>query len=159
VNEEIIDIRKYLGASRETPGRAFAVWGGEGEKARFALPVWRALFLVGGSRGGIYRIDGGSAGGVVPFFVLDLGQEPARTSFEHPPPEAGAAADPPHLMTRPDGGVLVFLGEDEGRRWFLEVGGGGEGETLTGRRREELLFLAGECAGLLFFRNFAEGTV
>jgi len=38
------------------------------------------------------------------------------------------------------------------------VMGGEEDGPLAGRKREDLLFLAGECAGLLFLRDFAEGA-
>ena len=31
-----------------------------------------------------------------------------------------------------------------------------DAEPLGGRDREDLLFLAGECAGLLFLRSFAD---
>ena len=61
-------------------------------------------------------------------------------------------------MNRDGGEILVFLGKEEGKKWFLEISGG-EGRALSqGKKREELLFLAGECAGLLFFRGFAQDT-
>jgi hypothetical protein len=155
VDEGIIDIQKYLNPSGKEGGRAFSVWGGEGERARFALPVWRAVFLMGGKRGGIFRVGGSGTGECTPFFVLDLREDPARTSFLPPPASLLAQREAPALSNRSGGGVLVFLGEEEGRKWFLEVEGGEERILATGKRREELLFLAGECAGLLFFREFA----
>jgi hypothetical protein len=45
--------------------------------------------------------------------------------------------------------VAVFLGSHRGRRWHLLVTGPGVEEPVEQRTREELLFLAGECAGLL----------
>ena len=62
------------------------------------------------------------------------------------------------LKTRGDTGVVVFLGGEGGKQWFLMVMGGEGDEPVAGRKREDLLFLAGECAGLLFLRDFAEGA-
>jgi len=158
VDEGIIDIQRYLKTPRAGGGGAFSVWGGEGERARFALPVWRSVFLLGGERGGIFHLGVGDTEPCVPFFVLDLAQDPARTTFRRPPEALCAQQDAPVVSTRGAGGVLVFLGEEAGRRWYLEVDGGEEKPMAVGRRREELLFLAGECAGLLFFREFAGGV-
>jgi len=155
VDEGVIDIRKYLGTGPTYGGRSFSVWGGEGERARFALPVWRSVFLVGGERGGIYyqRVEG--EGDCVPFFVLDLGQDTPRTDFSQPLVFDLSEEEAPAVRIKDQGEVMIFLGVEGGRRWFLEVVGGDAGGVRVGKKREELLFLAGECAGLLFFREFA----
>lgn len=49
----------------------------------------------------------------------------------------------------------MFPGEEQGRKWFLEVEGDGEIPPVVGKRRKEFLFLAGECDGLLFFGEFS----
>ena len=50
----------------------------------------------------------------------------------------------------------MHLGEQEGRRWYVVVAEATEEVgPLEGRVRDDVLFLAGECAGLLFFRGFA----
>lgn len=158
VDEGVIDIRKYLNAAPGSGNRSFSVWGGEGERARFALPVWRSVFLVGGERGGIYfqKVDGGED--CIPFFVLDLGEDVPRTSFTPPPHTSLTPDQAPTLLVKAEGEVVVFLGMEGDRRWFLEVVGGTSDEGVSGKKREELLFLAGECAGLLFFREFADGA-
>lgn len=158
MDDGVIDIRHHLDPGSGSSVRTFAVWGDEGENAHFALPVWRALSLVGGDLGGLYYTGDAASNEPVPIFVLDLSHEPARTSFRRPPAEGETTESAPRLLTRSDGGVVVFLGENEGRRWFLDVSGGEDGRGLAGKGREELLFLAGECAGLLFFRGFAKGT-
>ncbi|MGW8266013.1 MAG: hypothetical protein ACWGSQ_06570 [Longimicrobiales bacterium] len=155
MDEGIIDIQKFLNPPFVEGGRAFSVWGGEGERARFALPVWRAVFLMGGNRGGIFQVAVGRPDSCTPFFILDLKQDPARTTFFPPPAALLAQSEAPALSARAGGGILVFLGEERGRKWFLEVEGGEDRILAAGKRREELLFLAGECAGLLFFREFA----
>ena len=60
-----------------------------------------------------------------------------------------------------DGGESVRLVEPyrlvhARRRWYLVVDEVGERSAAAeGRVRDDILFLAGECAGLLFFRGFA----
>jgi hypothetical protein len=160
VSDGIIDLGEYLRrreGSKE-PGSTFALWGAEGERSRFALPLWRAIYLASGERGGIFwDAPGGRA--LRPFVVLDLGCDPARTDFAW---DGAPGLDPgrvPEVLPAPDGGLAVYLGGEEGRRWFLLVTGGPGGlADPAGRDREDILFLAGECAGLLFLRDFAGGA-
>jgi hypothetical protein len=56
------------------------------------------------------------------------------------------------------GTVTVALGENDAGAWYLVVDGIPEDRRLAGRDREDLLFLAGECAGLLFLQSLAPGT-
>jgi hypothetical protein len=156
VSDQIIDIDQYLNHSNGESGGAFSVWGGEGDRARLALPVWRAISLVGGDRGGLVKVPDGGEESSVPFFVLDLGKDPARPEFPVPPTAILHSPEAPTLGRLPGGGVAVFLGKESTERWFLMITGGEGGEILSGRTREDLLFLAGECAGLLFFRGIAE---
>ena len=160
MDEEIIDLAEYARRKEadQEPARAtFAIWGGEGERARFALPLWRAAYLAGGSRASLVRwrvgAEGEEGGGLEPLVVLDLASDPARTTV----PEARVeplldAVGAPALSRSPEG-VSIYLGEREGRRWYLvvdhptESGGAGEDEL------DDLYFLAGECAGLLFHRE------
>ena len=155
MSDKIIDINRYLSRSAEKGGGAFSVWGGDGERARFALPLWRAIFLVGGDRGGIAYLPAGDTGSPGPFFVLDLGMDPARIDFPPPPTSILHSHEAPALARLPGGGEAVFLGEEKGKRWFLMVMGGEGKGPIDGSKRENLRFLAGECAGLLFFRDFA----
>ncbi len=153
----IIDIQEYL--SRSTGGRSpgvFSVWGGDGDRARFALPVWRAIYLLGGDWGGIVRLPRNpSDHPPEALFVLDIRQDPARTRC---PPESlrPLCGDTvPSVAVTVEGGVGVFLGTDDTSWWFLQIQGAREMGTPTDRDRETLLFLAGECAGLLFYRELA----
>lgn len=154
MNNEIIDIGRYLGRvphGEKEP--AFSVWGGEGDRARLALPVWRAIFLVGGDWGGVVSLSSQEGEVPRPYFILDLAEEPARTTA----PDAALLRvrdqKAPALAAAPPGEVAVLLGEDGGARWFLQVSGVDPKASLNGRRRESLLFLAGECAGLLFLKE------
>jgi hypothetical protein len=92
---------------------------------------------------------------VRPFFVLDLKQDPARTLGPEAPLRRLEGAEVPSLDFTTREGLAVLLGEDERRFWYLQVSGVASATPLEGKNRETLLFLAGECAGLLFFRELA----
>jgi len=160
-DSDIIDLGEYRRKRPEARRSAFAVWGGEGERSRFALPVWRAVYLVGGERGALVWVDDDDGPGkqLHPFFVLDLASETPRTTF---PPELlgelrGNEGVGPILSETFPGGAAVFLGVGEKRRWFLVVHDGGlPRQPMDGTARNDLLFLAGECAGLLLHRRLDE---
>lgn len=159
MSDDIIDLGDYLRRREEDEEAAgtFALWGADGERSRFALPLWRAIYLAMGERGGILWRERGQAH-LRPFVVLDLACDPPRIEF--PPPDDPEAGDgrAPYVTTASRQGMAIHIGEDgDGREWFLLLVGGAAGITQpTGRDREDVLFLAGECAGLLFLRGFAQ---
>ncbi len=161
MSDGIIDLTAYLrdreGDADGPPARgAFALWGAEGERSRFALPLWRVVYLAGGGRGGIVSTRAGEAA-PTPFVVLDLEQDPPRLDFPMDMTAALATAASPALEDLAGGrGLAVFLGAAGERRWYLLVAGGDERGELRSRDREDILFLSGECAGLLFLRDFAD---
>ena len=162
MGDGIIDIRKYLG-SDEDDASAFSLWGGEGERSRFALPLWRIIYLAGGDRGGIVSaveapMPQGSVGvGLEPLVVLDLRSDPARTDFSDLASASSLVEGSPRLVDLDEGGLLVALGERAGRQWFVAVDGVSERIGPLARSvTEDILFLSGECAGLLFFRDLAQ---
>ncbi len=56
MTDEIIDLTQYLNRepAEQKPSRgAFALWGADGERSRFALPLWRTIYLAQGERGSI----------------------------------------------------------------------------------------------------------
>ena len=160
-DDDVIDLTSYRGRAlpktgREgSPGR-FAVWGADGKRSRFALPVWRSIYLVAGGRGGLlWTPRRGGVEGPEAFFVLDLVSEPARTEFTLPSPVGLDEAEPPNLLEQ-EGSVAVFLGSRDERNWFLIVDDRNVADPISADAREDLMFLAGECAGLLFFRELAD---
>jgi len=157
VDDHVIDIRRYLGESPERQEQgAFAVWGGGDERSRFALPLWRAIYLVGGNWGGIVSLSKlETEEAPHPLFILDLKQDPARTVSSPDALRLLQGASVPTLVFTKEQEVGVLLGEDEERQWFLQVRGGNPEVTGEGKVRETLLFLAGECAGLLFIRELS----
>ncbi len=163
--DDIIDLGEYLRKRDEAdkaPRTAFAVWGGDGERSRFALPLWRVVYLAGGSRGALVWIPSGDdrPARLRPLVVLDVTEDPARIRFPAGLVHGMKDAAAPTLREKGEEGLAVYLGEQDGRRWFLVVDELGERPPETeaagqGRARDDILFLAGECAGRLFFRGFA----
>jgi hypothetical protein len=156
VSDGILDFGEYL-RRRDGPAPSaskFALFGADGERSRFALPLWRAIYLASGDRGGVFwqHVGGGR---LEPFVVLDLANDPPRTAFAWPETlDPGEHA--PDLMETPEGGLGIYLGEERERRWYLLVQGSADAVPVPeGREREDIMFLAGECAGLLFLRDFA----
>lgn len=163
VDDRIIDLGEYIRKREEreeaASRRVFALWNGAGELSRLALPLWRSAYLAGGSRIAVVWEKVGDVTAVPrPHFVLDLAVDPPRTSFE-----SGAVADlrdepeAPAMAVREGLDVVVFLGEHESRRWYVVIDDiDPEDEGLSSRSREDILFLAGECAGLLFHHGLAD---
>jgi hypothetical protein len=156
--DEIIDLTRYLSreGERDVTRDAVSLWGADGERSRFALPLWRIIYLAQADRGVI--VWRSTAGGEppVPFVALDLAHEPARTALSFDLP-VQAENDVPALYDRGSEGLVVYLGAREGRAWSLVVDGSeGRAAELGAQAREDILFLAGECAGLLFSRDLAD---
>ncbi len=148
-DDHVIDLSAYLRArdGGEADASPLALEGTDGERRRYVLPLWRMAYLASARWAGLVRRDpSGEAEAVV---ILDLRQEPPR-----PEPPAGmrgpADADVPPTFKELEGGDLAMplgVGPD-GARWFVLVGDREDGGPVT-ERRDDLLFLAGECAGLL----------
>ena len=153
----IIDIRQYLDPDDEDKNRgAFSLWGADGERSRFALPLWRVIYLAGGDRGAIASASAAASQVLEPLVVLDLLTEPARLDLSTFPLSMVDGDHSPMLTDLVERGLAVLLGESVGRRWYLLVDGRGAAtEPLKPSTKEDILFLSGECAGLLFFRDLA----
>ena len=155
----IIDIRQYLDGDHdgEDARGAFSLWGADGERSRFALPLWRVIYLAGGDRGAIASAPNGGRRTLEPLIVLDLRTEPARLDLSSIDVAGGEDDRSPMLVDLEARGLVVLLGESVGRRWYLVVDGRPAAVgPLDSGTKEDILFLAGECAGLLFFRDLAE---
>jgi hypothetical protein len=157
---DVIDLNLYRDrdvlAPQAKPERAnFSVFGGDGDRSRFARPVWRSIYLVGCRRGALAWVPRGSTVDATAEFVLDLAADPARTDVHVSSVGDADSCDPPTLFETADC-VAVFLGVREDRNWFLVLDDYGPAGAVAGYARGDLLFLAGECAGLLFFRELAE---
>ena len=86
--------------------------------------------------------------------MLDLGEDPARSDFSDACLTGVSGAEQPGTAAASGPWVTVYLGQIGGRRWYLTVDDLEEPVMdLRGRARDDLLFLAGECAGLLFYKG------
>lgn len=159
VDDRIIDLTEYLRRREErdeaSARSTFAVWGGEGERSRFALPLWRATYLARGSRAAlVWEPVGVAKDRLTPLIVLDLGRDPARTLVRGSLVAGLRDVQEAPAVAEEEGGITVFLGERANRRWYLVITDLDEGTPpLEGKAREDILFVAGECAGLLFNRD------
>lgn len=156
--EHIIDFDDYLRRREEERASegTFALWGGEGEKSRFALPLWRIAYLCGAARCGLVREEVGEGGVELrAVVVLDLAADPARTDFSPAVVEGvRGSTEPPAMDAGPGSSVTVFLGVRDGRRWYVVATDREDPESEIGPRgRDDVYFLAGECAGLVFHRQ------
>lgn len=148
--KDIIDLTTYLDAADSVEDGTFAVFGGGGAGSRFALPLWRSIYLLGGERGAVLAVSG-EADALEPVFILDLQSDPARQAF--PMPEASLlelfrAGTRVHVDRR--GWVAVLLGEKEGKIFYAVVTDMKNSGIMDDLEvRQDFLFLAGECAGLV----------
>jgi len=154
--DEIIDITRYLNrdAGSEPPEETMALWGAEGERSRFALPLWRILHLSRGERALLIWMPEDRPDLPSPFVVLDVASDPARRHVDPsiiPPFDSESDS---LLVDLQADGLVVSLGSRRGKRWILQVDCAADRVTpLSQSAREDVLFLAGECAGLLFLRD------
>lgn len=157
---DVIDLSDYIDRPDRT-GTTFAIEGGDDDRSRLALPVWRALYLLDGDRGGIAWTPA-EEGRLRTLFVLDLATEPARTDFDASVVDPVADREPPAVEIEEGRAVILLARDDEGRAWFLVVDGPDVGkQEHESRNREDLLFVAGECAGLVVYRKlhrFVDGA-
>lgn len=159
MGNEIIDITQYLKRepASDLPRGSMALWGADGERSRFALPLWRIIYLAQAERGLILWSNTGRNRPQTPFVVLDLANDPARTDVDDRLVPKFGVDEGPSLVDLEREGIVVYLGSRRGRIWTLLADGGGtRTEPLAPSAREDVLFLAGECAGLLFLRDLAD---
>lgn len=154
--DEIIDLTRYIKRepASDLPRGSMTLWGADGERSRFALPLWRIIHLAQAERGLILYSPVEPPRETTPFVALDLGADPARTTVDSSRVPRFGPDEGPSLVDMESEGLVVFLGARDGEIWTLLVDGGGEREgQLSASVREDILFLAGECAGLLFLRD------
>jgi len=155
--DDIIDLSSFIQRrdGARPPAGTMALWGADGERSRFALPLWRVVHLAGADRGVIFWHP--EAGDTIPrpFVVLDVAKDPARLDVSRALTDFGEDHSI-QLHDRGSDGLLVRLGTKDEKVWGLLADGGADRGKLSARNREDILFLSGECAGLLFLRAFAD---
>lgn len=159
--DEIIDLSRYLerDAPKAPAPATMALWGADGERSRFALPLWRVVHLSQATRGVILWRSVSGDRTPHAFVVVDLASDPARLELEGPALEQCCRMESASLRDLGSDGLVVYLGARDDRVWCMLVDGiGSRPAPLEPHKREDVLFLAGECAGLLFLRDFADGA-
>lgn len=151
-DDGIIDLAAYLEArdgDLDDDDAPLALRGMEGERRRFVLPLWRMAYLASASWAGLVRETG--PGRVEAVLVLDTGQDPARALPDAGLPELEEGDRPPSLRVAKGGELVLALGPGPGgKRWMVVLAERpAEAEELDADTREDLLYVAGECAGLV----------
>lgn len=151
-DDRIIDLRPYLehgDGDDDDEEPPLALWGTEGDRRRFILPLWRMAFLGKAGWAGVVREDRPGALEVV--VVVDQRHDPARPRPDRPLPELLADDLPPKVRQTRDGDLVLALGHGpRGRRWVVVLTDREPDAAVPEERdREDLLYLAGECAGLV----------
>ncbi|MDX1648062.1 MAG: hypothetical protein R3304_13025 [Longimicrobiales bacterium] len=158
--DEIIDLTRYLKRepASELPRGTMSLWGADdGGRSRFALPLWRLIYLARAERAVISWADAARQGDLTPFIALDVAADPARLHVDPARVPRFRPEEGPSLVDLVDEGLVIYLGSRAGRIWTLVIDGGTDREeVLAPSSREDVLFLAGECAGLLFLRDMAD---
>lgn len=165
----MIDITPYLRADppEGEDDDIFTLWGAEGERTRFALPLWRAAYMFRARRAALVWIPSDDPPATpAPLTLLDLGSREARLDFEIDALVGLEDEEIPGRMAHDEERLAVYLGELDDRRWYLVADDRGpepededdEEDDDPPRPLTDVLFLAGECSGLLFFRNLARNA-
>lgn len=159
------DIRERRQARR---GRAVALHLAEPDRSRILVHLARAVDRLAGDRGAVVWIDEYGPGIVHPHVVLDLASDVPRRDFPVELFERSWEDGVPGFVDEPDleaGGepstsgrsrAAVSLGSDGVRCWFLVVESLAPRQPLGPDDVEKLLFLAGECAGIVLHADLAE---
>ncbi len=156
VDDQVIDLRAYSERRRrEEEETYFTIEGGDGERSRFALPLWRAAQAIGADWVGIIRVGASDSAKIDFLFILDLAADPARKSVARSGMEKLWLSDVPGISVSGET-VTIKLGEEQGEQWFLLLQRpAGMDQDIDTEQRQTLLFMAGESAGLLFHGRLA----
>jgi hypothetical protein len=149
-DESIIDLAEWVRAREsesEDPVSPLALHGVTGERRRYVLPLWRMAYLAQARWAGLLRE---SSTGIEAVVVLDLRQDPPRTEPPGGIRPLGPSDRPPGIRVLGEGDLQLPLGQTpDGSRWCVTISDRQRSVQPEAPDREDLLFLAGECAGLL----------
>ena len=84
MSDGIIDLTRYIKRepASDLPRGSMTLWGGDGERSRFALPLWRIIHLAQAERGLILWSNIDPPRKQTAFVALDLAADPARTDVD-----------------------------------------------------------------------------
>ncbi len=151
--------------------RSLALYGADPERSRVASRLAEALAVVEGDRASAVWVDEYGPGLVHVHCLIDAGADEPRGDFPIEPLRDAWDRGVPGLLDRPgselsggtQGGArslrAVALGSDGSRAWFVIVDSAGRRIPLDAIRRTRLMFVAGECAGVLLHQDVASRRV
>ncbi len=153
-DDRIIDLRPYLEGDDLVDEPPLSLWGTEGDRRRFILPLWRMSFLASARWGGLVRENG--PGDLEVMVVVDQREDPARSVPARPLPELTTDDVPPSVRETAEGDVVVSVGYGpRGLRWVVVLSDRDSqndpdvDRPILDDEREDMVYLSGECAGLI----------
>lgn len=149
-DDRVIDLSAYLRAKEEEEDRRpLSLAGTEGERRRYVLPLWRMAYLAEARWAGLVKLDDSGRASKASV-VLDQGADPARWAPADGLPVLPAELPPPALEIVGRGSLAMPLGRAyDGSEWWVVLCERKRAAMPDTEVREDLVFLAGECAGLL----------
>lgn len=148
-DDRVIDLSAYLRAREEEEADTpLSLAGTEGERRRYVLPLWRMAYLAQARWAGLVQVDGSGRASRASV-VLDQGHDPARWAPPDGLPAVPAELPPPALELVGDGSLAMPLGSVSASVWWVLLCERRRVHMPEGDVREDLIFLAGECSGLL----------
>ncbi|MBT8405231.1 MAG: hypothetical protein KJP18_15310 [Gemmatimonadetes bacterium] len=140
-DDTVIHLDDYRRSTASDPRAGLSLAGAEGGRRHFTLPLWRMASATGADWAGLVRWTGDGPDAVT---VVDLDAGPARSEPAEGLPRPTDAVPPDIRMVGSQ--LTLALGRYGGDSWGVVLGGAA---VTLGSVRDQLLFLAGECAGLL----------
>lgn len=149
-DDRVIDLGAYIRArEREDGPMPLSLAGTEGERRRYVLPLWRMSYLAESRWAGLVKV-GPEGEAERASIVLDQGQDPARWVPEGGLPTIPAGLPAPALEVVGRHGLALPLGVvTDGASWWALLCERTKEGLPTAEVRDDLIFLAGECAGLI----------
>lgn len=163
----VLRLDEYRGRREQRLRQTLALYSADESRACVLRHLWRALNVAMGDRAAAVWVDEYGSGMVHTFAVLDLGADTPRRSFPLDALKLTWKAGVPGIVDMPDvertgtvpihgsarSACITSLGSDGMRAWFLIVDATAPRAALTTDAVERLMFLSGECAGVLLHRD------
>ncbi|MGD2070895.1 MAG: tetratricopeptide repeat protein, partial [Gemmatimonadota bacterium] len=167
LKSKVLTLRHFRGRRSRRRAETFALHLPDLHRTNVLDHLWSALEITAADRAAAVWVDEYGPGLVHPHVVLDVGCDPPRLDFSLELVHRTWQQGVPGLVDIPDGdrspgpglaaGVgsafAVSLGSDGLRAWFVVVDSPSARPRLAVDVVEELLFLSGECAGILLHRD------
>lgn len=164
---KVLTLRHFRGRRLRRRDEALALHLADPHRTSVLDRLWSALEITAADRAAAVWVDEYGPGLVHPHVVLDVGSDPPRLDFSLELVHRTWQQGVPGLVDIPDGdrstglrltagagsAFAVSLGSDGLRAWFVVVDSPSARPRLGADVVEELLFLSGECAGVLLHRD------